>query len=269
MMEKLSESNFSLPKRPHNAHKGMFGHVLVVGSERGFLGASQMAALSALRIGAGLASIATRPEHAAQLLYPEVMMHGVRTVKDVKPLLARATVIVLGPGLGQTAWSKLFWKIALKSSQPFIVDADGLNLLSKKPHKNSNWILTPHVGEAARLLKVSPADIQENREHAVKSIQKKFGGIVVLKGSGTLIADDKNIAQCDKGNPGMSTGGVGDVLSGVIGGLVAQGLPLFDAAKMGVFVHAKAGDLAAKNGGERGMIATDLIPYLRQLINAF
>ncbi len=271
MIEKLNMASFKnvLSERPRDANKGMFGHVLVIGSDKGFLGATQMAAISALRIGAGLASIATRVEHASLLLYPEIMMHGVSSPKDLKPLLARASVIVLGPGLGQSSWSKHLWKIAIKAKQPLVVDADALNLLSKKPHKNSHWILTPHVGEAARLLKTSPEDIQRNRENAVEALQKKFGGIAILKGHHTLIADENQIARCDAGNPGMSTGGTGDILSGVIGGLLAQGLPLLTAAKMGVFVHATAGDLAAKNGGERGMIATDLIPFLRQIINAF
>ncbi len=258
-----------LKPRPRDAHKGLYGHVLIVGSDEGFSGASRMAAEAALRVGAGLVSVATRPDVAVTLNVsrPEIMSHGVRTVKMLKPLLKRATVVGIGPGLGTSVWAKSLFQAVLKSKKPLIVDADALNLLASKPCRHEEWILTPHPGEAARLLKMKTEEIQRDRMSALKKLQEKYGGVCVLKGNNSLIAGPKNqMARCDAGNPGMATGGMGDILTGVIAGLVAQGLPLINAAKLGVLVHAKAGDLARMDG-ERGMIATDLLPYLRQLMN--
>lgn len=270
MMTKIDLKQFTkfLAPRPRDAHKGLFGHVLVAGSDYGFMGATQMAALAALRVGAGLVTVATRPEHTWNLLQPEMMCLGVRSAKNLKSLTAKATVVVVGPGLGQSSWAKQLLKTLFKVKKPMVVDADGLNLLALKPQKNANWILTPHAGEAARLLKTTVENIQSDREKAVCELQKKFGGIAVLKGHQTLIkGEDEKIFENTTGNPGMSSAGMGDILSGIIGGLLAQSLPLLEAAKLGVCVHGSAGDFAAKNGGERGMIATDLLPYLRQLMN--
>lgn len=271
MTEKLKLSQFSgyLKARPRDAQKGQFGHVLIIGGDEGFSGAVRLAAEAALRVGAGLVSVATRPENALILntTRPEVMGHGVSSTKQLTPLLAKATVIVIGPGLGQSEWAKKLLNTVLKTQKPLIVDADALNLVAKKPIKNSNWILTPHPGEAARLLKTSVDDIQRDRVSAVTKLQKKYGGVCVLKGAGTLvISTDGNPALCAAGNPGLASGGTGDVLAGVIGAWAGQGVPLFDAAKLGVLVHALAGDLAAKEG-ERGMIASDLMPYLRRVVN--
>jgi ADP-dependent NAD(P)H-hydrate dehydratase / NAD(P)H-hydrate epimerase len=259
-----------LKPRPKDAHKGLYGHVLIVGSDEGFSGASRMAAEAALRVGAGLVSVATRPDIAQvlNLNRPEIMSHGVQTTKMLKRLLPRATVIGIGPGLGTSTWAKSLFQTVLKSKKPLVVDADALNLLAKKPRKYTDWILTPHPGEAARLLKMSTEDIQRDRVSAVKKLQEKYGGVCVLKGYNSLIAGPKNqMAQCTAGNPGMATAGMGDILTGVIAGLVGGGLPLMEAASLGVLVHAKAGDLASMEG-ERGMIATDLFPYLRQLMNS-
>lgn len=258
-----------LKPRPRSANKGLFGHVVVVGGDYGYSGAPQMAAMAALRVGAGLVSIATRKEHALVLnvAHPEIMCHGVQTAKELMALLKKATVVIVGPGLGQSSWSSVLLSVVLKQSVPLIVDADALNLIAKKPQKHSQWILTPHPGEAARLLKLTTADIQKNRVSAVQQLQKKYGGIAVLKGEGSLITGPSHtVAQCLAGNPGMASAGMGDILSGVIGGLAAQHIPLEKAAELGVLVHAKAGDLAAKDG-ERGMIATDLYPFIRRLVN--
>lgn len=259
-----------LKPRSKDWHKGLSGHVLVIGGELGFSGAPRMAAEAALRIGAGLVSIATRPDNVwMNVTCPEIMCHGINTVDDLAPLVAKADVIVLGPGLGQSDWSKAIWEYVCQQSLPLVMDADALNLLSQKKadHFHDNWVLTPHPGEAARLLDETPKAIQADRLAAVKEMQKKFGGVAVLKGAGTLVVSPNSLpALCDKGNPGMATAGMGDILSGVIGGLIAQEVPLGEAAKLGVSLHAKAGDLAAKDG-ERGMIATDLMPYLRRLSN--
>lgn len=267
-MEILKLKNFTayLKPRPRESHKGDYGHVLIIGGDYGFSGAIRLAAEAALRVGAGLVSVATRPEHAltANLMCPEIMCHS---ATESQNLLAKASVVVIGPGLGRSEWGKELLTTTLTSSLPIVIDADGLNLLAEMSVKKTNWILTPHPGEAARLLKQTTAEIQEDRIAAVKNLQMIWGGICVLKGAGSLIATpDQQISCCEAGNPGMATAGMGDVLSGVIAGLLAQRIPAEIAAKLAVLVHAMAGDLAAKEG-ERGMIASDLMPYLRRLVN--
>lgn len=265
-----------LKPRPADAHKGKFGHVLVIGGELGTGGAALMAAESAARVGAGLVSVATRAEHCASFLArcPELMVRGVDSVEALEPLLAKASVLVVGPGLGQSEWSRQLFKVALDSKLPLVVDADGLNLISGDPETftgSGQWVLTPHPGEAARLLNCSVGDIQADRFAAASSLQAQFGGAIVLKGAGTVVASgdepDQRIAVADVGNPGMASGGMGDILSGVLGGLLAQGLSLADAAEVGVVLHGLAADLAAMHDGERGTLATDLLPYLRRLVN--
>jgi hydroxyethylthiazole kinase-like uncharacterized protein yjeF len=258
-----------LPPRPKDAHKGLYGHVLIIGGDYGMAGAVRLAGEAALRVGAGLVSVATRPEHVSVVssAWPELMCHGVTSTVNLKPLLKRATVLVVGPGLGQSDWSQKLLAAALAAPQAKIIDADALNLLAKKPYKNDNWILTPHVGEAARLLSCTTASIQKDRINAVKTLQNKFGGVCILKGAGSLIAAKNSISICKAGNPGMASGGMGDVLSGVIGGLLAQSLSLQQAAELGVCLHAHAGDLAAKKFGERGLLASNLIMFLQKLVN--
>lgn len=262
----LPELLAQLPLRPRNAHKNRFGHVLVVGGDLGMGGAALMSALAAMRVGAGLVSMATRPEHASVLMahQPELMIRGVEDQCALGPMLEQASLVVLGPGLGQSAWGKALFEEVLKTDLPLVLDADGLNLLSQRPVQRANWILTPHPGEAARMLDVK--SVGENRfEHAV-ALQQSFGGIAVLKGAGTLVASATGMALCPYGNPGMSTAGMGDVLSGVIGGIWAQFPDMAQAASLGVALHSAAGDRAA-TAGERGLMATDLIPVLRELLN--
>ena len=261
-----------LPRRARSAHKGHFGHVLVIGGDWGMAGAARMSAEAAARCGAGLVSIATRSAHAGlqAAVRPELMFHGVETPNELQPLLNRATVVAIGPGLGRNDWGRAMLHAALTSDKPLVVDADALNLLAVGPHYRDDWILTPHPGEAARLLKMTPGQVEADRLIAVEDLAVRFGGVAVLKGAGSLIASksDGLVALCTTGNPGMASGGMGDVLTGVIAALVAQGLPLFAAAKAGVYLHGRAGDLAAQAGGERGLLATDLLPMLRQLVNA-
>ncbi|MFU8798224.1 MAG: NAD(P)H-hydrate dehydratase [Gammaproteobacteria bacterium] len=266
-----------LPPRKPDAHKGDFGHVLVIGGDKGFAGAVRLAGEAALRVGAGLVSIATHPDHAALICAtrPELMCHGVHTSEDLKKLtlLQRATVIIIGPGLGQSAWAQDLFNTVLACKHSIIIDADGLNLLAQDKERKifrpyENHMLTPHPGEAARLLSCNTAEIQADRKAAITQLHKKFGGVCILKGAGTLVlGDDKNIYECTEGNPGMATGGMGDVLSGVIGGLVAQNIDLTTAACLGVTLHARAGDKAAHEHGQRGLVASDLFPYLQQLVN--
>ena len=257
--------NTPMPRRDRSSHKGNYGHVLIIGGDCGYSGAARLAGEAALRVGAGLVSIATRPEHAGymNLGRPELMCHGVATAGQLAVLLKKAGVVVIGPGLGQSAWAKELFLAAISAQKPLIIDADGLNLLAQAPVSNPNWILTPHPGEAARLLQCSNAEIQQDRYAAAAAIQANYDGIAVLKGAGTLIASNEDCAVSNTGNPGMASGGMGDVLSGVIAGLLAQGLPLKDAAQQGVYHHGRAADLAAEKDGERGLLAGDLMPYLR------
>ncbi|MGZ8187026.1 MAG: NAD(P)H-hydrate dehydratase [Methylobacter sp.] len=258
-----------LPNRYRCSHKGDYGHVLIIGGELGFSGAAMLSGEAALRMGAGLVSIATRLEHSGSmnLNRPEIMCHGVESAWQLVSLMEKASVIAIGPGLGQSDWARQLFIVAVASGKPLVIDADGLNLLAQAPVAKAEWILTPHPGEAARLLNLSTADIKQDRFAAVSAIQRKYHGIAILKGAGTLIASEQQIAVSTTGNPGMASGGMGDVLSGVISGLLAQGLTLKDAAQQGVYIHGLAADLAAEKDGERGLLATDLMPYLRQLVN--
>lgn len=270
--EKIHPSHFSgcLAPRSRDWHKGLSGHVLIIGGAAGYSGAPRMAAQAALRVGAGLVSVATDVANAVvmNVAVPEIMCHGISTPDQLHPLLQRADVVVLGPGMGQSAWAQALFKLVIETDLPLVIDADGLNLLAKTTKHHANWILTPHPGEAATLLGLaSAAAVQADRFAALRAITQRYGGVCVLKGAGSVIlAPDTLPAICDLGNPGMASAGMGDVLSGVIAGLLAQDIPLGEAAKLGVCIHALAGDLAAKDG-ERGMVATDLMPFLRRLVN--
>lgn len=257
-----------LKPRPRNSNKGQYGHVLVIGGDYGYAGAARMAAEAAARVGAGLVSVATRPEHIAIIssVRPELMAHGISGYSDLDYLLSRATVVVIGPGMGQAPWGQQIFECLMETDLPLVVDADGLNLLSTQPRKRTQWVITPHPGEAARLLDCSVPEIQANRFAAANALQKRYGAITVLKGAGTIVADEQEIRVSSDGNPGMATGGMGDILSGVIGGFCAQHIPLFPSAFLGVCVHGRAADFARKDG-ERGMLPLDLLPHLRRLAN--
>ncbi|MCZ6802887.1 MAG: NAD(P)H-hydrate dehydratase [Proteobacteria bacterium] len=260
-----------LKPRMRNAHKGHFGHVLIIGGDQGYLGAVRMAAEAAARTGAGLVSIATRSSHASLLstIRPEIMSHGVETLDDLMPLIRHADVIAIGPGLGQSEWARLLLARVLESGLPLVIDADALNLLAEEDQSSMNWVITPHPGEAARLLKTESKTIQSDRFKSARMLHEKYHGPVVLKGCGSLIADtDGQIFVCDAGNPGMSSGGMGDVLTGVIAGLIAQGIDINHATKLGVCLHANAADRAAR-AGERGMMALDVMLHLRNLVNPY
>jgi ADP-dependent NAD(P)H-hydrate dehydratase / NAD(P)H-hydrate epimerase len=257
-----------LPRRDRCTHKGNYGHVLIIGGDCGYSGAARLAGEAALRVGAGLVSVATRTEHAGlmNLNRPELMCHGVETAGQLAVLLEKASVVVIGPGLGQGNWAIELFVATLKAQKPLIIDADGLNLLARSPVTNIDWILTPHPGEASRLLSCSTAEIQKDRFAAVSTIRAKYGGIAVLKGAGTLIASEDEIAVSTTGNPGMASAGMGDVLAGVVAGLLAQGLSPKHAAQQGVYLHGLAADLAAAKDGERGLLASDLMHCLRSSV---
>ncbi|HEY3521376.1 MAG TPA: NAD(P)H-hydrate dehydratase [Rhodanobacteraceae bacterium] len=260
----------ALPARPRDSHKGKYGHVLAIGGDHGAGGSIRLTAEAALRVGAGLVSVATREAHVSALLAarPELMPQGVHVPRNLASLLDRASVIALGPGLGKEEWGRGLWQAALDAGKPTVLDADGLNLLAEYPRGlPARIILTPHPGEAARLLECDAARVQADRFAAVRAIAQRYNAVTVLKGAGSLIASPQGeLAVCPWSSAGLASGGTGDALTGVIAGLLAQGLSARDAARVGVGVHARAGELAAR-AGERGTLASDLFPYLRALVN--
>lgn len=262
-----------LTPRARDAHKGVFGHVVVLGGDWGMPGAARIAAEGALRVGAGRVTVITRPEHVSIVMSarPELMCYGFESdVASVNHILQQATVLVIGPGLGRSAWSKGLFDAVMNAQKPTLMDADALHWLQQSPicFAEQPLILTPHPGEAARLLNGSVAQVQSNRVDAVRQLQQRYGGVVVLKGAQTLLMNSSgDIVRCDAGNPGMATAGMGDLLSGMIAGFMAQGLNAWQAAQTGVLIHALAGDCAAKARGERGLLVSDLFPWFSSLIN--
>lgn len=297
------------PRRP-STHKGDCGHVLVVGGDVGYGGAALMAAEAAARAGAGTVSLLTRAAHVTAMLSrrPEIMVRAVEAPDGVDAemvvrMIARASVVVIGPGLGRSPWSSSLLRLVLQVAGqriPLVVDADALNLLAEKRAQLSelagsagvanapagtaglrrqNWVLTPHPGEAARLLGWRNEQVKADRFAAVRLLQELWGGVCLLKGAGSLLCFEgsgfeesglegaAHIELCTEGNPGMATGGMGDVLSGMIGAFIAQGLSLADSLRCGVCIHGASADLAAAAAGERGLLATDLLQHIRQLIN--
>ena len=261
-----------LAPRTRDSHKGAHGRVLCVGGDHDHGGAILLAAEGALRAGAGLADVVSRREHVAALLVrmPEAMGHagaGDAAALDAT-LVDAADVIVAGPGLGQAEWGATLFAGIVASTRPCVLDADALNLLAKSPRAlPAGTILTPHPGEAARLLGIGVAQVQRDRFAAARWLADRYGAVVVLKGAGSIVSAPGRISRLiDAGNPGMAVGGMGDVLAGIIGALRAQGLDAFDAASCGALLHAVAGDAAAGDG-ERGLLPTDLMPWLRRLAN--
>lgn len=262
-----------LPPRRRDSHKGRNGRVLCIGGEHGHGGAIMLAAEAALRSGAGLVDVVTRSAHVAALLarLPEAMVHGHADDADAldSHFLASANVVMAGPGLGQGDWARALLQQVLQSPKPLVLDADALNLIAKQSLVTpANTVLTPHPGEAARLLDCDPADIQRDRFAAATALAAQFDAVVVLKGAGSIVAAPGRTPRLiDAGNPGMAVGGMGDVLSGVVAALRAQGMEAFDAASCGALLHAAAGDAAAARDGERGLLPSDLMPWLRELAN--
>lgn len=261
-----------LPPRPRVAHKGNHGHVLVIGGNTGMGGAVRLAGEAALRAGAGLVSVATRAEHVPALLAgrPELMARGIATDADLEPLLERADVLAVGPGLGTDDWAQLLFSRALATGKPLVLDADALNLLAAQPVSRDDWILTPHPGEAARLLRTETRAVQADRLGAVRALVNKYGGTALLKGHGTLVAGTTAPVPwlIRAGNPGMGTAGMGDVLTGVAAALTGQlpGVAADQVAAAAAWVHATAGDRAA-GLQERGLLATDLMQEIRACLN--
>lgn len=264
----LRELEAALPKRPRSAHKGTNGRLLLVGGAPGMSGAIRLAAEAALRVGAGLVYVATHPVSLLPVMSgrPELMCRAVETADALDSLLELADAVVLGPGLGRDAWGRALWQRVIATDLPLVVDADGLNLLAERSTPRGRWIVTPHPAEAGRLLGIGTAEVQADRLAAVRELSRKLDAIAVLKGACSLVCAGEQVAVCDRGNPGMATGGTGDVLAGVLGGLAVQLRDLPTAARVGVLLHALAGDDAARDG-ERGMIASDLLAALRRRAN--
>jgi NAD(P)H-hydrate epimerase len=257
-----------LGSRAPSSHKGKFGHVLLIGGDRGLGGAILLSAQSALRSGAGMVSVATRSEHvpAALARIPEAMVSGTSSANQLMGLLQKVSVLVVGPGLGQAGWGRSLLSAAANAPLPQVWDADALNLLAEeRVSLPKDCVITPHPGEAARLLGIGTAEVQADRPAAAHALSKKYTAVAILKGAGSLIASpDGRLAVCHQGHPAMATAGLGDVLAGLVGALLAQGMQAFDAACLAVWLHANAGEQQGKFG--RGLAASDLIPAIRQLL---
>jgi NAD(P)H-hydrate epimerase len=259
-----------LPARSRVAHKGSNGRILCLGGDRGMFGAIRLTAEACARIGGGLTRVVTQPENVSAIVSarPELMTYDWRgNSNEINDHLFWTDVIAIGPGLGSSSWGRSLVGYSRTVEKPVVADADGLNLLAKTPDHNPLRVITPHPGEAARLLGIDVQEVEADRFGAALKMQRKFGGVAVLKGAGTIIYDGDQYYICDAGNPGMASGGMGDVLTGLIAGLIGQGLSLSQAAQAGVWLHSSAADRCAAEHGERGMLASDLFPYIRRLAN--
>ncbi|MCF6436030.1 NAD(P)H-hydrate dehydratase [Pseudoalteromonas sp. MMG022] len=256
-----------LKQRAEDSYKNSCGHVLVIGGNKGMAGAVRLAAEAALRSGAGLVSVATHPDSAASVLQGryELMVHGIDKADELELLMDKADVMVIGPGLGQNDWAKTVFEKSLSFEGPVVVDADALNMLASSHKHYAHAVLTPHLGEAKRLL----ADAQDvdplSRFTLATWLATNYKATIVLKGPGSLVADTKRININRSGCSAMASAGMGDVLSGIIGALRAQGMESFAASSLAVYIHGLAAQIAAKEG-ERGLLASDLFVHIRRLL---
>jgi hydroxyethylthiazole kinase-like uncharacterized protein yjeF len=271
-LERIQESEIleALPRRARKAHKGDFGRVLIVGSGVGMPGAVRLAGEACLRVGAGLVTVAVAPDNVGAIASgrPELICLPLSEIDALHDPIERADVVAIGPGLGRTAWARRALDAVLESDKPLVVDADALNLVAESGSKpRDNWILTPHPGEASRLLGMSTGDVQVDRLAALGALVERYGGTVVLKGAGTLVGASGRIpGVCERGNPGMASAGMGDVLTGAIAGILAQCRDPWLATRVGVLTHSMAGDAVARTG-ERGLLASDVARELRTCVN--
>jgi NAD(P)H-hydrate epimerase len=255
-----------LPRRAADAHKGSSGSLLVVGGDLSMSGAVGLAGRTAYATGTGLVRVATRPENICQVtgMQPELLVDGVAQASELLTIIGKVNAQLLGPGLGTSAWSRALFETCLEHGNVAVLDADGLNLLAEEPVRRVHWILTPHPGEAARLLGTAVVDIQRDRVGAAKEIVAHYGGVCVLKGSGTIVAAEGSIPRlCTGGGPALATAGSGDVLAGLIASLIVQGMQPWYAAVAGVTLHARAGEVTAA----AGMFASELVNPIRELRN--
>ncbi len=278
----VKEFQHAFPERKKSAHKGEFGRVFILAGSRGLCGAGLLAAIGALRSGAGLTSLATPNECSGMILtkIPEVMIKPLAETEEgsvsqaaypeIQRYLSGQNVFALGPGLSQNQETQgLIRQLVRESKIPLVIDADGLNAFSDHRNElknlNAPAVITPHPGEFARLFGAPVSDSESDRKKAALEKAKEFGVIVVLKGAGTVVATPKaEVYVNPTGNPGMAKAGSGDILLGIIASFLAQGFPPFEAAKYGVFIHGFAGDLTAKDFDEVSMTPGDMLNYLPQ-----
>ena len=280
LTEKLV-SKFPKP-RPKDSHKGMFGTVTIIGGANGMVGAALLAGRSALKLGAGCVHVGLVADNApaVDVLMPELMLNSadalLKSITHTKPKGEGAVhVLVVGCGLGQSLAAQKLVYDALRLDVPTVLDADALHIIAKRPDlrsilhtRNAATVCTPHPGEAAHLSGCSTADIQEDRVAAVGKLTKKLNSSVVLKGAGSLCATrDGNLYLNKTGNPGMSSAGMGDVLSGMIAAFIAQGLHADEALLLAVYLHGAAGDALAEQQATIGMSATEVTEWSRWLLN--
>ncbi len=260
---KVVRSVPALPRRARDAHKGDCGTVLVIAGSRSMLGAAVLCATAALRGGAGLVRVALPTE--LQPLLPLAVPAATtisRAANELRLAAATADAIVIGPGLGAAPSTRALVDTVLRvRTGPAVLDADALNVLAplRRPlPRGEDLVLTPHPGEAGRLLGTGGARVQSDRTGALAALCERSGAVVVLKGAGTLVGDGSRCFTNRTGNPGMATGGSGDVLAGLLAALLAQGMTPFDAARLAVHVHGRAGDRVARRLSPAGLVATDL-----------
>ncbi|MFP4457097.1 MAG: NAD(P)H-hydrate dehydratase [Halanaerobiales bacterium] len=269
-----------VPKRKIDSHKNNYGHLLVIGGSKNMLGAIELTAQAALKSGTGLVTLVTPKSILNRLVWPEIMTKGLcdknlgyilsDSYSEIEHLLKKSTVMAIGPGMGRHPETREFMKKILHNSKKqLILDADGINLLSELSIdilnfvSNNKMIITPHLKEMSRLTNLSVSEISMNKVNVAKKYSNLWNILVILKGASTVIASPSgDVYISNKGNPGMATAGSGDVLTGIIGSLLAQGLPRKSAAVLGVYLHGTAGDLAKEKLGEYSLIASDLIKYI-------
>lgn len=262
-----------LKPRPKDSNKGMFGTVTVIGGTNGMVGAALLAGRAALKMGAGCVHVGMLADNApaVDLMQPEMLLHSASdALKLTKP-----DVMVVGCGLGKSPAAQKLLYDALLIDIPLVIDADALNLIAQRPdlrsmlhtRKNAS-VFTPHPGEAARLLDCKTEDIQADRAAAALNLGKRLNGSVVLKGAGSLcLTRDGELHLNHTGNPGMSSAGMGDVLSGMIAAFIGQGLSTDEALLLAVYLHGAAGDELAKQNATLGMSATEVTEWARWLLN--
>jgi NAD(P)H-hydrate epimerase len=273
-------------KRQPNTNKGDYGKIVIVSGSYGMAGASFLCCKGAYKSGAGLVYLCI-PRSIYPILGTKLTCTVVHPVDEtpqgtfsqtsynqIIKVAQRCDVIAIGPGITTHNQTKMLVKDLIRNLQiPIVIDADGLNSISDKPEilkeARSDIIITPHPGELSRLIKTSIPEIQKAREKFAKDTAKRFGVITVLKGYKTVVSDGKRVFINTTGNPGMASGGSGDVLTGMIAGLIGQGYPLFESACTGVYLHGLAGDLAAKKYGEISMIATDILEFLPEAFKVY
>lgn len=264
----------ALPPRALDSHKGNFGSVAIVGGDTGMVGAVLLASRAALFCGAErvYAAFLAADAPSVDTCHPEIMMHLAATLTN----LAQLSCVVIGPGLGQSKAAIGLLKFCMAQPVPLLIDADALNLISQHPHlalvlrkRQAQTVITPHPAEAARLLKTTVDDIQDNRQQSAQSLAYQFQAICVLKGAGSICADSDGTWFINTtGNTGLASGGTGDVLSGIIGSLIAQGLSTLEAAKLGVYVHGAAADKLVADGiSPVGLTASEVAQEARNQIN--